>query len=430
MRFVTVVLSLCLVALPWGHTALSQTLRDAVKEHVDENLEGEPNPPASPPRAPKQRPPTTGPSSAGNGPSPSPVPGEKSAWSFSTETTAPKANPADSVVSPPSALPKRPMGKLFQLDFKIDGAYRGWQPQQYNSARVKAGGYYTYSVELRGKLFKYINLHRGYYESNALAAPRTKSASVAADVGQYLPKAAWLLAMVGVPISKAWEPIIRYESRAFNTTATPKIPVCIVDRDASEDLQNCPQTMNTLHIASGIETLTLGIRYDHSKSGGPVIGNGDKKVPPVFFGVGLMSYSKPYQLTIAGNTLAQYLFDGRFRGAGLALGTNLGGGVRQLFVDADLQLGLGQVSLTNSLTLNELTPNDWLIGYVQGNVTAGYRFVVYEGAPTIFFTPVVSGGGASFHFLQTSRKEGQTNRTPNLNWDFMWSVRAAIEIAI
>jgi len=416
---------LCFVALSGLGQARAQTLRDAVKEHVDENLKDKPDANPKPQAEPKKK------KSAGPARDPAAgATGEGNSWSFSTDAP-PDTNPPVASTGPTTvALPKRPMGKWFQLDFKVDGAYRGWLPQQYNSAQVKAGGYYTYSVELRGKLFKYINLHRGYYESNALAAPRTKEASVAADVGQYLPKAAWLLAMVGVPISKAWEPIIRYESRAFNTTATPKIPVCIVDRDATEDLQNCPRTMNTLRIASGIETLTLGVRYDHAKEGGPVIGNRGSKVPPVFFGLGLMSYSKPYQLTIAGNTLSEYLFDGRFRGAGLALGTNLGGGVRQLFVDADLQLGLGQVSLTNSLTLNELTPGDWLIGYVQGNVTAGYRFVVFEGPPTVFFTPVVSGGGASFHFVQTSQKDGQPTRTPNLNWDFLWSVRAAIEIAI
>lgn len=323
------------------------------------------------------------------------------------------------------------MGDFLRVDFKVDGAYRGWLPQQYDTAEVKVGGYYTYSIEVRGKLFKSVNLHRGYYESNALAAPRTDEAAVAAEVGAHLPKAAWLLAMVGVPISKAWEPIVRYESRAFNTTAAPKIPLCIVPRDASDDLQNCPRTMNTLRIVSAVETLTLGVRFDPSKSAGPVIGQSSlERVPPVFFGLGLMSYTKPYQVTVDGNTLGDYLFDGRFRGAGLALGTNIGGGVRQLFVDADVQVGLGQVQLTNRLTLNELTPDDWRIGYVQGTVTAGYRFVLVEGPPTIFFTPVLSGGGASFHFFRTSRGDREPARTPSLNWDFLWAVRAALEVAI
>lgn len=327
-----------------GNAAWGQTLRDDVKRHVDSNLQAPPNGSAK----------TAAPAAKRKAVAPaSPTPGEGrangpaqggSTWSFSTD---PQPNTAPVVTGP--KLPKRTMGSLLALDFKIDGAYRGWLPQQYNSAEVKAGSYYTWSFEARGKLFRYVNLHRGYYESNALAGPRTKEASVAAEVGKHFPKAAWLLAVVGVPISKAWEPTIRYESRAFNTTATPKVPLCIVDRDATDDLQNCPRTMNTLRIVSGIETLTLGVRYNHSKQGGPVIG-ARPKVPPVFFGVGLMSYTKPYQVTIDGNTLSDYLFDGRFRGAGLALGTNLGGGVRQLFVDADVQFGLGQVSLTNSLT--------------------------------------------------------------------------------
>ncbi|MDX2019121.1 MAG: hypothetical protein SF187_02700 [Deltaproteobacteria bacterium] len=397
--------------------AIAQTMRDAVKEHVKDNLQAPPNPPAPDPVPPKKKAvkpsgPVTG-AKAGN---------PDATWSFSSdEATSPR------IVS---AVPKRPLSPWLQLDLKVDGAYRGWLPQQYKSADVKVGGYYTWSVELRGKLFKYVNLHRGYYESNSLAAPRTNEAAVAAQVGQHLPKAAWLLATVGVPISKAWEPTVRYESRAFNTSATPRIPVCIVDRGASGDLQDCPKTMNKLNIVSGFETFTMGVRYNHAKAGGPVIQDHASKIPPVFFGLGLMSYTKPYQVTINGNTLQDYLFDGRFRGAGLALGTNLGGGVRQLFVDADLQVGLGQVSLTNSLTLNELTPGDWLIGYAQGNVTCGYRFVLFEGPPTIFFTPVASGGGASFHFVKTKQNADEPQRTPNLNWDFLWSVRAAIEVAI
>lgn len=394
--------------------ASAQSMRDAVKDHVKQGLDERKPDPQKNAQPAKKTPPPPRPVESGAPP--------EHTWSFSTNDPPPPpvANP----------LPRRIIGDYLRLDFKIDGAYRGWLPQQYDTAQVKVGGYYTYSLEVRGKLFKYVNLHRGYYESNALTAPRTNEAAVAAMVGAHLPKAAWLLAMVGVPISRAWEPMIRYESRAFNTTATPQIPLCIVPRDAADDLSDCPRTTDTLRIVSAVETLTLGVRFDPAKQGGPVIADQSaKRVPPLFFGIGLMSYTKPYQVTVNGNTLGDYLFDGRFRGAGLALGTNVGGGVRQLFVDADVQLGLGEVQLTNTLTLNELTPDDWLIGYVQGTVTAGYRFVLIEGPPTIFFTPVASGGGASFHFFRTSG-DGGTGRTPSLNWDFLWSVRAALEIAI
>ena len=75
----------------------------------------------------------------------------------------------------------------------------------------------------------------------------------------------------------------------------------------------------------------------------------DDKLPPLFFGIGLMQYEKPYQLTIDDVTLDEALFDARFRGAGLAFGTTLGGGVNRFVFAVDAQAGLGQVSLTEDL---------------------------------------------------------------------------------
>jgi hypothetical protein len=47
--------------------------------------------------------------------------------------------------------------------------------------------------------------------------------------------------MLGIPITKAWEPVISYESRAFETRAKPNQNVCVVDRDAPEDATGCPR---------------------------------------------------------------------------------------------------------------------------------------------------------------------------------------------
>ena len=111
-------------------------------------------------------------------------------------------------------------------------------------------------------------------------------------------------------------------------------------------------------------------------------------------------------------------------------GTAVGGGPRRFFGKVDMQVGLGEVSLTNDLTLNEVAPSDWLIGYVQGNLNAGYSFVLFDGPPTVYLKPVVSAGGASFHFVKTKTQSGEMATAPSVNWDFLWSARAAIEFAL
>lgn len=456
-RDVALVFAVAALAAGAERTARAQTLRDTVKQHVKENLEKPDDPPkteeqkkqdeeerkrreaeeqARRDRAAearrrhqaemeaRRRQAAGGQGDAGQtGVSGAGASGTGKTFSFSTddrELARPTVDPG---------LPKRVIPDVAQIDFKLDAGYRGWLPQQYDLVDVDVAGYYTWSVDLRGKLFKYVNLHRGYYESNALAPPRTDKAAVAAQAGGYAPQAAWLLATLGFPLFRAWEPTVKYEARAFDTSASPRAPVCIVDRAATGELTACPRTTLPLHVISSFETLVLGVRYNQSGDPGAVIRTPRERIPPVFLGVGLMQYRKPYQVTIGGATLGEYLFDGRFRGAGLALGTNLGGGVRQLFLNANLQAGLGQVSLTDNLTLNELAPEDWLIGYVQGDLNLGYRFVLIDGPPTVMFTPQATAGGASFHFFSTKPEMGKEGEVPQLNWDFLWSVRAAIEAA-
>lgn len=406
-----------IIALAAGNAA-AQTVRDSVKEHVDKELDkpGKGKRSGSDRRQRRRGDRSGNESFADDGSG-----GEQYTVSLADDPALSSDGPR---------LPHRILPGGLALDFKVDGAYRGWLPQQYDSAEVDVAGYATWSVAVKGKPFRWLTIHRGYYESNGLAAPRNDDAAVAASVGKHIPKAAWALAYLGVPLLKTWQPIVRYETRAFNTTATPRTPVCIVDRSDSGDLMNCPRTMDQLEMISAFETLVFGIRYKPGFDHRSFLATSKGKLFPMYAGLGLMSYHKPYQVTVDGNTLEDFLFDGRFRGAGLALGTNLGGGARRFFADVDMQIGLGEVSLTDDFTLNEVTPDDWLIGYIQGQLHAGYRFVVIEGPPTIYFRPSLSGGGASFHFVRTRAEEGETTGAPNLNWDFLWSARAALELAL
>lgn len=349
-------------------------------------------------------------------------------FSFGTDSEEPEAEAEKKPEGP--ALPFRVLGEDLKLDLNLGGGYRGWVPQQYDAVDVEVGGYFTWSIDVKAKLFKFLNIHQGYYESNGLSGPRTDEAAVAAQIGSYAPKAAWLLGVVGIPISRVWEPVIRYESRAFDTRATPRMPVCIVARGASENTMDCPTTTDPLRITSGFETFVAGVKYDHSRESSAVVQKRKSKIPPVYFGVGLIQYRKPYQITIDGTTVDEFLFDGRFRGAGIAGGSQIDRGINQFYGKVNLQLGIGEVSLTRDLTLNELAPEDWLIGYVAGDLTVGYRWSFLDGPPTLILIPQVTGGGASFFFFETQRKEGEQGTTPPVNWDFLWMAQVALLIPL
>jgi len=322
------------------------------------------------------------------------------------------------------------LGKYIQLDVKLGGGYRGWLPQQFPSVPVKVGSYYVWTVDVQAKLFRFLNLHRGYYESNALTAPRTREAAVAQEIGSYIPKAAWLVGVLGFPFLKVWEPVIRYESRAFQTEARPESPVCVVTDEVARDLDQCPRSAGRLRMRSSFETLAIGIRYDRSKDNAAVLSNKPvSKLPPITFGVGLMSYRKPYQVNVNGNTLDGYLFDGRFRGAGAMLGVDVKGGPDRVLFRLDAQLGIGEVRLTDDLTLNTLTPDGWLMGYLQGNVTLGYYLPIYRGIPTLMFVPQTTLGGATF-FLFDSKQRDNQNEAASVNWDILWSVHASLSLSL
>jgi hypothetical protein len=351
-------------ALP--HALGAQDIRDVVREHLDQELEHKPDPP------PKPRP----------KPAPAPAPERKRAPRHAAGNSVELrfGDDADEPAAAGPALPQRVLEPYLQLDVTVGGGYRGWLPQQFPHVKVAVGTYYVWNVNVRAKLFKFLTLHRGYYESNGLAGPRTEEAAVAAQVGSYIPKAAWVLGVLGFPWFKVWEPILRYESRAFHTEARPRRPVCLVTDAVASDLSSCERTRDELRVSSGFETFVAGVRYDQGRD--PDRDPKAPKLPPLTFGIGLLSYRKPYQVNVNGNTLDGYLFDGRFRGAGLQLGVDFSRGPDKLSVSVDAQIGLGEVRLTNDLSLNALAPEDWWMGYVVGNANLSYAWPVYRGVPT------------------------------------------------
>jgi hypothetical protein len=348
-------------------------------------------------------------------------------FSFDTRD---EAEPASEPAPPPGpALPVRVFGKNFQLDITLGAGYRGWLPQSYQAVAVHVGNYATWNIDVKAKFFGWLALRRGYYESNGVAPPRNNDAAVAAKIGSYAPKAMRALGILGIPITKAWEPQVRYEAYGFETRAEPSKNVCVVDRSASGDATGCPGSMGELKIVSAFETLVAGVRYDHSKSGTPVVGPKTGKIPPIFFGLGLMQYRKPYQVNVNGNALDDFLFDSRFRGIGLAVGTELGGGVDNFFAEIDAQLGAGEVSLSDHLKLNQVIPNGYTIGYIQGTASLGYRWVMIHAAPTLMLVPVITAGGADF-FLVSTNSDNKDAPSPSVNWDFLWSAQVSLLVPL
>lgn len=415
-----------LVWIGGGHAedARAASVADSVKGHVEENLEKKPPPKKRPVRRPRAAPRvSTAPGSSPQGSEP---------------VTPPEPTPT----APRSKVPMRVIGPGLLLDPRFEVGYRGWLLQQYPSVDVSAQGYFTWSVELKAKIGKFLRVHRGYYESNALSAPRHSGAVVAAQVGEQVPKAAWILGMIGFPITKAWEPVIRYEARAFQTSATPSRPVLILPHDtpASTDLALLTPTTERLTMVSGFETLVIGVQYNHKNDSSATIDPNAGPLPPFYFGIGLIQYRKPYQVTVGDATLDDVLFDARFRGAGLAGGLELPAKPDNVIFQAAAQLGLGEVRLLEDLTLNELlpqaqsrsglTPPEWMIGYLQGDVTIGYLYPLLRTKPSVLVSAAANGGGATFFYFKTQREEGEPASAPPLNWDFLWGVRVAITVPL
>ncbi len=332
--------------------------------------------------------------------------------------------------------PKRVIGKHLRLDPQVGVGYRGWRPQQYPAVDVDTGTYLTGRLELQATFFGIVTLNRGYYESNAIAAPRRTNATVAAKAGSALPKVAVVLGSVSVPFDFIWEPMASYEAYAFEATARPSRPVQIIPRSASKnddlsDATRFPATSRDLVVESHFETFVVGARYRPDNDVTGVIGDDLRSnVPPFYLGLGYTAYSKPYQLTVGDSTLDTVIFDARFRGGGLAFGVEMPRRAERFFLEARGQVGLGEIELMRDFTVNDVLPDDWLIGYFRGEASLGYLHPLIRAKPTLLLGAVVSGGGATFFAFKTVSREEENAGTPPLNWDLLWGAQLFVVLPL
>ena len=71
-----------------------------------------------------------------------------------------------------------------------------------------------------------------------------------------------------------------------------------------------------------------------------------------------------------------------------------------------------------------MVAGDTYIGFVQGNVTAGYLLPLLRRRPTLLLGMSVSGGGATFFFFKTRYQQNEQIEAPPVNWDILWSGQA------
>jgi hypothetical protein len=446
-------LSAVVVILCAGERVRAQSIRDTVRQHVSEGLESKDSEKTVAKKRKKKKTGSAAPAAPAAATGTTPPPRAHNDVSSASSAAPPPVTRPPAVTRPPPAavvghdtgtrtpsagdaeaerLPKRVFGKGFELDAKIGGGIRGWYPDQYPLVSVDHASYLTWSLDLKAKLFGFLRLHRGYYESNGLRGPRTQGAVVARDVGKLVPKAAWLLGTLGVPLSRRWETLVSYETRSFVTQARPSAPVAIAGRktSADTDLSLLPRSEQPLEFVSGFETLVLGVRYFPERGNAGLVGDATGSIPPMYLGVGFTQYSKPYQVRVGNDPLDEILFDGRFRGAGLAYGLATTRQVERPYVTLDTQLGLGEVSLLDDLTLNELLPQDWLIGYLQGSLMAGYILPLLRTRPTPLLTAELTAGGATFFYFQVASGDGEKAPTLPLNWDLFWAAHVALALPL
>lgn len=404
-------LTCCVAPLLWTPALSAQTLGDRVDQHVDQGLDRKPK---SSPRKTKKRKPR--PAGTTQGPARAPAP-------------HPTADPAPSAREP--ELPARVLAQELQLDPYVSLAYRGWRPQDYPTIDVETELALTFALGMRLKLFQVLVIERAHYESSALSSPRRSGVGVAQQAGTAAPAAAWFLGQVGIPVRWVFKPIVRYEARAFESDITPREPVRLVPRSAraSDDLSTLPTVTDTLRMSSAIETLVVGLQYHHGNDPSGLIQTQGGSLPPVYLGVGLVSYQKPYMVRVGDLVLDDLLFDAQLRGAGLALGLETPQKPKSFFLDFSGQVGLGELRLTDSLTLNESLPKDWWIGYAQGELTVGYIHPLLITRPTPLIGVTASVGGATFYYFRAFAEEsGQS--VPVANWDLLWGARVLLMLPL
>ena len=426
LSLVVVIASALLASSP----TYAQSIRDDVKKHVDDSLEKE----KAKTKKKKDKKKKDQQKSNKNKSSSQKKPQNKQRQSSSDDNMVviyDSNAPPKEQIGP--QLPRRVIHKWFKFDLEAGVGYRAWAPQQYPTVSVDMAHYFTWSLSVKARLFNLISLRRGYYETSKPVSPRASYADDAASYSSIgLKAAAWLLAEIGIPILKTWEPTIRYEARNFGTSARQKGTgdLCVVPFGSDADALECQSTAEHLNVVSSSETIAVGVRYHASKDPNSVIHHRKSKAPPFFFGLAYTSYIKPYQVSIGENVLDEYLFTGRFYGGGLALGTELGGGVNNFYFDIWTQFGLGAVRLTKDMTLNELAPEDWLIGYIQGNAKLSYRWCPFKFAPSILIVPSGTSSGASFFFFETQVEEGEDMTISTVNWDVLYTVRLSLIVTL
>lgn len=403
------VLASVVLAPPLG----AQTLGGKVDQHVDRNL----------PSGGKKKPPPKKKKGGGHAPArhdagparPEPAPGP----------VAPRPKKKK------SELPYRVFGKSFQLDPTTGLAYRGWRPQSYQSIDVSTENSLTWHLGARAKLF-FVSVDQAYYESNGIASPRREGASIATKVASAAPAAAWFIGAIGFPFDWVLEPIIRYEARAFQSTLTPEKPVRVIPHSASKNDPTTafPATTSQLTLTSAFETLVIGLRYHHDNDPSGIISSEGGSFPKIYFGVGFTQYSKPYQVRVGNAVLSDLLFDARMRGGGLALGLDTGQRPEEFFLEVSTQVGIGEVRLLEDLTVNEGLPPGWLIGYTQGELTAGYLHPITRTRPTLLGGIAASVGGATFFYFKPFTTSEEDKSTPAANWDLLWGLKAFIVVPL
>jgi hypothetical protein len=402
-----------LAVLSSAAPAAAQSLGDTVKQHVDQGLD-------------KKKPPKK---SDGKKRKKKPRPPRQHAQPSNTGTAYTKPDEETEPEGP--QLPHRVLIPELQLDPTVALAYRGWKPQNYPTLTVHTENAATVSVGVRMKLFSILTIDRMHYESNAFASPRRSGTGIAQDVGKTAPAAAWFLGQIGIPIKWVFKPIIRYEARAFESDVTPDRPVRLVPRSAkaSDDLSTLPTVTETLRMSSAFETFVVALQYHHDNDPSGLIQTQGGSLPPIYFGVGLVSYKKPYMVRVGNLVLEDLLFDASFRGAGLAFGLETPQKPRRFFADFSGQVGLGEVQLTDSFTLNEALPKDWWIGYAQGDLTLGYLHPILATMPTLLGGISASIGGATFYYFKAFAQEGEQT-VPPANWDVLWGARIFLTLPL
>lgn len=320
----------------------------------------------------------------------------------------------------PGEEPPRVLGENLTFDPQVGFGLRGWHPEQYPALTIKTQHYPQWYVGFDAVFFKRLRIFKAYYQSVGLKSPRNTGAVIAKAATKAAPGAATkALAVLGFQVKFILVPMFRYEARSYEATASPNQPVRLIPFSASptDDVTQYELTQEDLYAVSTFETAVFGMHYNDRLKGpdGEIL---PPEFLPFYFGLGLTQYRKPYQVKVGNAVLDELMFNARFRGMGLALGFDIGGGINKLGINFASQAGLGQTHLMHDYTLNEALPDDWFIGYLQGDLKIDYTVKLLNTRPTLLLSPVAQVGATSFYYL---KKTGDSDvGAPSSNWDFLY----------